>query len=472
VPEGRKGALFAQDHSQRCLQQFVAFSTIGMCTPASRSTHPDVLQLLGHPARTDLRSYASQIPRRARGHPYRAAAGIPIVIERHTPCRRSIRSAVFCGPDRWRIMESLGFKFPWYDPYNQNIWRRQPIDGKDHFLALNFISDTLLHTAQRADAGRSAVGLGAGPERYARPHQPDRVQYDLIASRDYYKGDTRQPPGYEFKATLALNYNRRDVDQGARCRSIRASARIATTRFSACRNCSSERSAHRRERFDFDEVPHRHPAVLDRFSAAFCSRLAARHPLLRQPRQQPLAVTTSLFPSARKDLKSGLNDVTKAPRHDDILLFKCVSPGPALGRLTSQATIVYTTTVTASSTTRTGFSNARGDRTGAPARLRTSSISATRRRAYRPHHLTASAYTRRPIRIMAVVNTSTQIRAGFLAAEARWISTGFACALSRRVYERRQETPMTTNPTASIRFRESYFFAGADTSYWVSQAIR
>ncbi|MEO8103334.1 MAG: hypothetical protein ABI790_12465, partial [Betaproteobacteria bacterium] len=26
-------------------------------------------------------------------------------------------------PDRWRIMDTLGFKFPWYDPYNHNVYK-------------------------------------------------------------------------------------------------------------------------------------------------------------------------------------------------------------------------------------------------------------------------------------------------------------------------------------------------------------
>ena len=61
----------------------------------------------------------------------------------------------------------------------------------------------------------------------------------VIASADYYKGDTTfKPPEYEFKATLAFNYNRVDVQQLlAQCRSIHASARRATTASSACRNC-------------------------------------------------------------------------------------------------------------------------------------------------------------------------------------------------------------------------------------------
>ena len=52
-------------------------------------------------------------------------------------------------PDRWRIMDSLGFKFPWYDPYNHNVYKGdKPYEpfakwGPDWFLSLSAISDTL-----------------------------------------------------------------------------------------------------------------------------------------------------------------------------------------------------------------------------------------------------------------------------------------------------------------------------------------
>ena len=55
-------------------------------------------------------------------------------------------------PDRWRIMDSLGFKFPWYDPYNHNVYKGdKPFEpfakwGPDWFLSLSGISDTLIET--------------------------------------------------------------------------------------------------------------------------------------------------------------------------------------------------------------------------------------------------------------------------------------------------------------------------------------
>ena len=53
-------------------------------------------------------------------------------------------------PDRWRIMETLGFKHPWYDPYNQNVWKGDlPMFGDDTFLALVGVSGFYLWRSRR-----------------------------------------------------------------------------------------------------------------------------------------------------------------------------------------------------------------------------------------------------------------------------------------------------------------------------------
>ncbi|MDX1669239.1 MAG: SH3 domain-containing protein, partial [Limnobacter sp.] len=56
-------------------------------------------------------------------------------------------------PDRWRIMQSLGFKFPLYDPYNQNPLKGdlpvlQDYLGPNWFFNLGVIADTLLEERQ------------------------------------------------------------------------------------------------------------------------------------------------------------------------------------------------------------------------------------------------------------------------------------------------------------------------------------
>ena len=48
-------------------------------------------------------------------------------------------------PDRWRLLETLNL-LPerWYDPYRQNTLKGdKPVLGKDGFVALTFVSDTV-----------------------------------------------------------------------------------------------------------------------------------------------------------------------------------------------------------------------------------------------------------------------------------------------------------------------------------------
>src|SRR5690606_11419907 len=85
----------------------------------------------------------SNIPRRRPGHP-------PVIIQEDreinpgavNPAPVDAVGAFVPLPDRWRIMEALGFKFPWYDPYNQNIWKGDKpmkipgLKGDDWFFSL------------------------------------------------------------------------------------------------------------------------------------------------------------------------------------------------------------------------------------------------------------------------------------------------------------------------------------------------
>ena len=190
----------------------------------------DVLEMFGALPAPTYDPNESQIPRRRPGHPYEPPPEFTIQNPNGVPPAPIDQVGSFLPvPNRWRIMETLGYKFPWYDPYNQNIWKGdKPIDGKDHFLSLNFIAETV-------DNARS-VPTPVGPQASSQPGQNDvlgRIHQNvlsqtIIASADYYKGDTTfKPPEYEFKATLALNYNRVDVQQ---VRAVQIDPRFGQTR--------------------------------------------------------------------------------------------------------------------------------------------------------------------------------------------------------------------------------------------------
>ena len=190
----------------------------------------DWLQIVGVLPAETYDPNTSQIPRRRPGHPYVPPPQFTIQNPDGVPPAPIDQVGSFIPvPNRWRIMETLGFKFPWYDPYDQNIWKGdKPIDGKDHFLAFNVISDTVLQPR--------TMPTPVGPQSPSQPGQNDmlgRVRQNvflqtIIASVDYYKGDTVfKPPEYEFKATLALNYSRVNVQQ---VRALQIDPRLGQTR--------------------------------------------------------------------------------------------------------------------------------------------------------------------------------------------------------------------------------------------------
>ena len=47
-------------------------------------------------------------------------------------------------PDRWRIVDTLGYQERWCDPYNRNVLKAdRPVHGDDWFFNLGVISDTV-----------------------------------------------------------------------------------------------------------------------------------------------------------------------------------------------------------------------------------------------------------------------------------------------------------------------------------------
>jgi len=436
----------------------------------------DWLELVGVLPAPTYDPYASQIPRRRPGHPYEPPPDFPIQNPNGVaPAPIDQVGSFLPVPDRWRIMESLGYKFPWYDPYNQNIWKGdKPIDGKDHFLALNFISDTIMQPR--------TVPTPVGPQSPTSPGQNDvlgRVHQDvfattLIASADYYKGDTTfKPPEYEFKATLALNYNRVQTDQ---VRALQIDPRLGRTRddgFLGVQELFYLKDLRTvDERFDFDEVR----IGIQPFSTDFRGFLFQdSEPGVRffgNRDNNRWQYNLAYFRRLEKDLNSGLNDVTKSPRHDDILLFNLYRQDAPWTGFTSQGIILYNHNRDDKFYDSNGFLE------------RPAAIGLERLRAYDVVYLgyngdghigrlnlTASAYAALGHQDHGIfVNESQQIRAGFAAAEASmdfdWIRVRASLA-----YASGDKNPYDDKSQGFDSIFENPIFAGADTSYWISQAI-
>ena len=117
-------------------------------------------------------------------------------------------------PDRWRIVDALGYEDNWWDPYNQNtIKGDKPIHG-DWFFNVTAISDTVLEVRDaptpvgvQTTANPGALDVLGGTEQAL-------LNQNLAVELVYYKGDTVfRPPDWEFRFTPVFNGNITRLDE-------------------------------------------------------------------------------------------------------------------------------------------------------------------------------------------------------------------------------------------------------------------
>lgn len=421
--------------------------------------------------------FASDIPRRRPGHPYeRWTPSPPQNPDNVDPAPVDQAGEFIPVPDRWRIMESLGFKHPWYDPYNQNQLKAdKPVIGKDWFVNLLGISDTLIEPR--------SLPTPAAPQAPSEPGTNDTLGDvdQLIAAQTFitsavlYKGDTTfKPPVYEFKATLAFNYNRVRTEE---TRALTIDPTFGETRddgFVGVQELfftwdySSERP-----RYDFDDFR----IGIQPFSSDFRGFLFQDN----QPGIRFFGTRDSnrwqynfaWFRRLEKDLNSGLNDISESPRKDDIFVANLYRQDFPFVGFTSQATVIHNRNrETESFYDSNGFI------------VRPAAIGRESPREYDVTYLgyngdghigrlnlTVSGYYAIGDQSSGVfVQEGTDIRAGFLAAEASmdfdWIRARLSAA-----YASGDDDPFDDRSTGFDAIFENPIFAGADTSYWIRQNV-
>ncbi len=419
----------------------------------------------------------SQIPRRRPGHAWSprviAPAQNPDALD---PAPVNLAGEFIPVPDRWRIMESLGQRHPWYDPYNFNVLKGdRPFRGEDEFFSLNLISDTVIEPR--------SIPTPVGPQSTTDPGALD-VQGDidqlilsqtLIANVVYFIGNTTfKPPDHEFRATLAFNHNRVRTDE---VRALLIDPRRGRTRddsFIGVQEFWYDK--HLRDvssRYDFDSLR----IGIQPFNSDFRGFLFQdSQPGIRlfgNRDDNRWQYNLAYFRRLDKDLNSGLNDVGVKPRKDDILLANLYRQDwPVLG-FTSQVTAVYN---------RNREDELRYDSNGFI--QRPASLGGERLRTYDVGYvgyngdghigrvnLTVSAYGAFGKQTPGVfIAERSDIRAGFLAAEASvdfdWVRVRGSVA-----YSTGDDDPYDTRSTGFDTIFENPVFAGADTSYWIRQNI-
>lgn len=231
-------------------------------------------------------------------------------------------STVIAVPDRWRIVESLGYKENLLDPYNRNVLKGdRPIYG-EWFFNLTAISDTVYeHREVPTPVGVQSTG-SAGQLDVLGGDNQDQFLQTVAIEFVYYKGDTVfRPPDYEFRFTPVFNYNRTQVDE---ILALNVDPGEGATRHDSFVGIQTAfLDVHLRNvspRFDFDSIR----VGVQPFTADFRGFLFQDSPfgvrLFGTRNNNIFQYNLAWFRRLEKDTNSGLNDITQSLRKDDIFV--------------------------------------------------------------------------------------------------------------------------------------------------------
>lgn len=381
-------------------------------------------------------------------------------------------------PDRWRIMRALGVAFPWYDPYDPNVLKGDlPLRASgDWFMNLGAVSDSLVELRR--------LPTPVGAQSSARPGSLDvfgqgrqsTLAETIVVSVSLIKGDTTfRPPDYELRFVPAFNVNRTRVDE---VRAVNVDPRAGQTRndsHAAVQELFVDKHLRNvSDRYDFDSLR----VGIQPFTADFRGFLYNDVPvgvrLFGTRDNNQWQYNLGWFRRLEKDTNSGLNDLRARPRRDDLFVANVYRQDFPRSGFTSQATLVY-------DANREGggqFYDANGFL------VRPAVLGDSRPHDYRVAYvgyngdghfgrwnLSASVYgafgrdDRNPL-----AQRSQQIRAGFAAAE---VSRDFSWVRLRLsgLYQSADRDPFDGKATGFDAILENPQFAGADTSFWIRQAV-
>jgi hypothetical protein len=381
-------------------------------------------------------------------------------------------------PDRWRLSSALGLVQPrWYDPYNQNTLKGdRPLAGTtDWFLELNGISDSVVQP-QSAPSGitpQTSQNPGAN-DAFGRADSISASQ-TFIAGLSLIKGSTAfKPQEFEFTMSLAFNYNfatapeRRILNVNPTDGLTRSDTFVGVQEFfieQHLRNVS--------DRYDFDAVR----IGIQPFNADFRGFLFQDDQLgirfFGDRDGNRWQYNLAFFDRLDKNTNSGLNDVSNL-RKDYVFLANLYRQDFPIPGLTSQVTAVYNANREADEVVF--------NQNGFP--VIPALIGDDRGRDYDVVYLgyntdghvgvlnltTSSYLALGQDRNNIFTNRPADIRAWFVAAEPSYDIDWVRIRLSG-LYASGSSNPKGNTETGFDAILQNPQFAGADTSYFIRQAL-
>lgn len=248
-------------------------------------------------------------------------------------------------PDRWRIVDTLGYESNLWDPYSGNnpLKADRPVIGKDWFFNLSVISDTVLEPRTIPTPVGSAVTRRPGSLDVIGKGEQYLFNQNVIVETVLYKGDTvYKPPDHEFRIVAVGNWNITEVEEDGVVK--------ADPAFGNRRNESglylqqAFYDYHIRDvspRYDFESIRF----GIQPFNNDFRGFLFQDQPFgVRFFGIRDNAIwqyNVAWFRRLDKDINSGLNDVSAGLRDDDLFVFNLYKQdAPELG-FTSEFSVIY-----------------------------------------------------------------------------------------------------------------------------------
>ena len=385
--------------------------------------------------------------------------------------------------DRWRILKGMGMlPYDIRDPYNPNVLKGdlpvlQKQLGPDWFFNVSAISDTVLEARKLpTSVGIQSTRRPGSNETFGRGRQSTLVE-TAILGLSLIKGNTVfRPPDYEFRFVPVVSFNRTMTQE---VRAVNIDPEFGVNRndsFVGVQELFIDK--HLRDvstRYDFDSVR----LGVQPFTSDFRGFLFLDQPFgLRffgTRDNNKWQYNAAWFRRLEKDTNSGLNDITHRLRADDVYVANLYRQDwPVLG-FTTQGTVLHNRNREGQ---RGQFYNVNGflERpaifgTGRPHDYKVTYFGLNGDGHFGRWNVTASGYYAHGTDSRGMFsNMREDIRAYFGAIE---VSRDFDWVRVRAtaLHASGDKNPFDGKATGFDAVLENPLIAGADTSYWIRQAV-
>ncbi len=246
-------------------------------------------------------------------------------------------------PDRWRIVDTLGYEDSIFNPYKINTLKADKPIFDDWFFNLGVISDTVYEAREVVTPVGASSARGSGSIDVFGSNDQSSLAENLLVEMVLYKGDTVfRPPDYEFRLTTVFNYNYVQLNEVQGINVDPADGKTRTDQHVGIQAAFVDKHLRNvSDRFDFDSFR----IGIQPFNADFRGFLFQDNQLgmrLFGTRNNNIfQYNLAIFQRLEKDTNSGLNDLGKSPRDDFVAAANLYWQDLFVKGFISQFTIVH-----------------------------------------------------------------------------------------------------------------------------------